>query len=174
MKSNVVALALSAATLTTLAAGPAFALDAYRDRTGIFYGGGLGFGAGKADTTGAETKAGLNIDGRIGGGLTQNLTLDFDMGLTQQLGADTTLVTGFVGVNLFPVGDLFVRLKGGVAHASLEGGDGGTGLGVGGGLGYEFWANADLAVGVGVDFQHHFYDAAAFNALNFGLTFTVY
>jgi hypothetical protein len=96
------------------------------------------------------------------------------MGLTQQLGVDTTLVTGFVGVNLFPVGDLFIRLKGGVAHAALDGGDGGTGLGVGGGLGYEFWANSDLAVGVGVDFQHHFYDAAAFNVLNFGLNFTVY
>lgn len=174
MKSNVVALALSAATLTTLVSGSALALDAYRDRTGIFYGGGLGFGAGKADTPLAETHAGLNVDGRIGGGLTQNLTLDFDMGLTQQLGADSTLVTGFVGANFFPVGDLSVRVKGGVAYAALEHGIDGTGLGAGAGLGYEFWANADLAVGVGVDFQHHFYDDAGFNALNFGLSFTVY
>lgn len=167
-------LAALAALATLTVASPASALDAYRDRTGIFYGGGLGFGAGKPDYTGAETKAGFNVDGRIGGGLTQNLTLDFDLGLTRQLGVENTLLTGFVGANLFPVGDLSVRLKGGVAYASVADADSATGLGVGGGLNYEFWANADLAVGVGVDFQHHFYDDFAFNALNFGLSFTHY
>ncbi|MCK6569814.1 porin family protein [Myxococcota bacterium] len=164
--------ALAAAAL--LLPGTASALDAYRDRTGLFYGGGLGFGAGKSDADGAETKAGLNLSGRIGGGVNENLTLDFTMGLTKQLDVDTTLVSGFVGTNLFVAGDLSVRLMGGIAHASLDGADGETGFGAGAGLGYEFWANADLAVGVGADYQHLFFDAGSFNTINFGVTFTVY
>ena len=174
MKTSVFAMTLATVSLSGALASPAFALDAYRDRTGVFYGGGVGFGAGRADSTGAETKAGFNLDGRVGGGITQNLTLDFDLGMTKQLGIDTTLVKGFVGVNLFPAGDLSLRLMGGIAYAAIDGGDGQTGFGAGAGLGYEFWANADMAVAVGVDFQHHFYDTVGFNALNFGLAFTHY
>lgn len=174
MKTSVVTMTLGTATLVAALTAPAFGLDAYRDRTGVFYGGGVGFGAGKADSTGAETKAGFNLDGRVGGGITQNLTLDFDLGLTKQLGIDTTLVKGFIGVNLFPAGDLSLRLMGGIAHASIDGGKGTTGLGAGAGLGYEFWANADMAVAVGVDLQRHFYDSVNFTALNFGLAFTHY
>jgi hypothetical protein len=165
---------IALASAGVLLPATASALDAYRDRTGLFYGGGLGFGAGKSDADGAETKAGLNVSGRIGGGVTENLTLDFTMGLTKQLDVDTTLVSGFVGTNLFVVGDLSVRLMGGIAHASLDGADGETGFGAGAGLGYEFWANADLAVGVGADFQHLFFDEGSFDTLNFGVTFTVY
>lgn len=167
---------IAGATAVVLCAtgSQAFALDAYRDRTGLFYGGNLGFGAGKPDTAGAENKAGLNFGGRVGGGINQNLTLDFDLGMTRQLGVSNSLLTGFVGANVFPAGDLYVRLMGGIAYASFEDVDGSTGFGAGAGVGYEFWANADMAVGVGVDFQHHFYDSAGFNALNLGLTFTVY
>ena len=45
-----------------------------------------------------------------------------------------------------------------------------TGLFVGGGVGYEFFANADLAIGVGVDFQHQMYDELNISALNLGIT----
>jgi len=164
--------AFAAAAL--LLPGTASALDAYRDRTGLYYGGGLGFGAGKSDDDGAETKAGLNLSGRIGGGINENLTLDFTMGLTKQLDIDNTLISGFVGTNLFVAGDFSVRLMGGIAHASLDGADGETGFGAGAGLGYEFWANADLAVGVGVDYQHLFLDEGSFKTINFGVTFNVY
>lgn len=168
---------LFTATLAALGlcalASPAHALDAYRARSGLFYGAGLGFGAAKADTEGAETKADLRFDGRIGGGINDTLTLDFDLGFTKQLGEEVSLVTGFLGLNVFAVGDLYLRAMGGIAYASLED-DGQTGFGAGAGLGYEFWANADMAVGVGADFQHHFYDAGGFNAFNLGVTFTLY
>ena len=45
-----------------------------------------------------------------------------------------------------------------------------TGLFVGGGAGYEFFANADLAIGLGVDFQHQMYDDLNLNSLNLGIT----
>ncbi len=179
MKRSLPSLCALAGIASLFVAAPAFALDGYRDRAGIFYGGGLGFGAGKPDTKGAETKATFNAHGRVGGGITSNLTLDFDLGLGMQLGKSTSLQTGFVGLNLFPAGDLYLRVMGGIAHASVDdstgqGGGGATGMGAGLGLGYEFFANADMAVGIGVDYQHHFYDRFDFSLLNFGLTFLVY
>ena len=163
----------------SLCAGPALALDGYQKRKGIFYG--LGFGGGhiKGDAEGSEGHIGYNFRARIGGGVNEQLTLDAELGFSNasytQNDAkveDSTRTIG-VGANVFLGKDLYVRLQGGIADTTSEIGptsNDETGLFVAGGAGYEFFANADLAIGVGVDFQHQMYDDSNVNALNFGVT----
>ncbi len=169
-------MAAATAVVVLGSAGSAWALDAYRDRRGLMYGLTVGFGGGKSDVEGDERRIGLNFHGRLGGGVTQNLVLDADLGLHRVIEDDagTNLYTGFVGANLFVVDNVYLRAMGGLSHASPKEGDSATGIAVGGGLGYEFFANADLAIGGLVDFQQHFYDDYGFNILNFGVTVTMY
>lgn len=166
--------ATAVAAALMLSATFAHALDAWRDRKGLFYGGGVGFGVGKTDVEGAENEVALNGRLRLGGGVTDMLALDAEIGLGNQIDVDTTLVTGMLGANVFVVDGLYLRAMGGMAHFAPKRGESTTGLGFGAGLGYEFFANSDLAVGVGADVQHHGFDDYGFNAFNFGVTFTMY
>jgi hypothetical protein len=167
-------LAPAVALVLTFAATSAHALDAWRDRKGLFYGGAVGFGVGKADVQGAENEVGINGRFRLGGGVNDMLTLDAELGLANQIDVETTVFTGFLGANVFVVDGLYLRAMGGMAHISPKKGDGQTGLGAGFGAGYEFFANSDLAIGVGADAQRHFYDDFDFNTFNFGVTITMY
>ena len=168
------AAAPAVAAALMLSATSAHALDAWRDRKGLFYGGGVGFGVGKTDAQGAENEVAINGRLRLGGGVNDMLTLDAELGLGNQIDVDTTLVTGMLGANVFVVDGMYLRAMGGMAHIGPKQGESSTGLGFGAGLGYEFFANSDLAVGVGADVQHHAFDNFGFNAFNFGVTFTMY
>jgi len=168
------AAAPAVAAALMLSATSAHALDAWRDRKGLFYGGGVGFGVGKKDIQGDENEVAINGRLRLGGGVNDMLTLDAELGLGNQIDVDTTLVTGMLGANVFVVDGMYLRAMGGMAHIGPKHDKSNTGLGFGAGLGYEFFANSDLAVGVGADVQHHAFDNYGFNAFNFGVTFTMY
>ena len=167
-------------TLIFLFVSQAMALDGYRDRRGLFYGVGFGGGQTKADTDGADSHIGYNFRARIGGGIDKNLTLDAEIGLNtvsysqSSTDVEQSVSTVAVGGNFFVRDGLYFRMQGGIAELSVtangnsEGTE--TGLFLGGGVGYEFFANADLAIGLGVDFQHQMYDDITLNALNLGIT----
>jgi hypothetical protein len=174
MKSRFLAAAVAVVVLG--GASSAWALDAYRDRRGMLYGLTIGFGGGKSDVEGDERRIGLNGRARIGGGVSQQLTLDADVGVHHVIEDDngSNLITGFAGANYFFIDNVYLRGMFGLSHLAPEAGDSATGIAVGGGLGYEFFANADLAIGGLVDFQQHFYDDFDFNVLSFGVTVTMY
>lgn len=173
-------LSIIVTTICLLFVGQALALDGYRDRRGLFYGVGFGGGQTKADTDGADSHIGYNFRARIGGGIDKNLTLDAELGLNtvsySQSGVDVeqNVSTVAIGGNLFVRDGLYLRLQGGIAELSVSAdgnnGDTETGLFLGGGAGYEFFANADLAIGLGVDFQHQMYDDLNLSSLNLGIT----
>ncbi|MCA9539682.1 MAG: outer membrane beta-barrel protein, partial [Myxococcales bacterium] len=145
-------LALLSALVVLGLAGQAFALDAYRDRRGMYYGLGIGGGANKFDTDKAENRIGFHLRGRVGGGISQNLTLDGELGWRiesyEQGAADVTnqFLTLYVGANYFVTDGLYIRGMGGLAHlltsvevnllgAKATDDDSETGLGVGAGAG---------------------------------------
>lgn len=183
--------ALLAALMVIGLAGEAFALDGYRDRKGMFYGLSLGGGSATPDTDGAESRLGIHLRGRVGGGINKHVTLDGELGWRYQsteedaaFGEYTvseTFLTMFVGGNFFVIDGLYIRAFGGLSHLiqSFEydgtfvngfDDDSYTGLGVGAGLGYEFFASSDLAIGIGGDFQHHMFDDFAVDQINFGVS----
>lgn len=187
--------ALLAALMVIGLAGEAFALDGWRDRKGIYYGLGLGGGSAQPDTDGADSRLGLHLRGRIGGGVNKHVALDGELGWRYQSTeedrglSEVTIteqfVTLYVGGNFFVFDGLYIRAFGGLAYliqsfdVKTPIGDGFdddsyTGLGVGAGVGYEFFASSDLAIGVGGDFQHQIFDDFAVNQINFGVTATWY
>lgn len=179
------------ATLATLVS-PALALDAFRDRRGLFFGLLAGGGGTKADIDGAERQLGFNLRARVGGGATEQLTLDAEYGfnLHSDEPFSRQLHSWTVNANLFPVKGtgLFIRGGGGLVLGVLEvdpytgpagveiggGSESELGLGLGAGVGYEFFANSDLAVGLLVDFQYQTFDEFTLNSLNLGITATWY
>lgn len=183
--------ALLAALMVIGLAGEAFALDGYRDRKGLFYGLSIGGGSAQADTDGAESRLGIHLRGRVGGGINKHVTLDGELGWRyssteedQALSERTVtnhVFTMYVGGNFFVFDGLYIRAFGGMAHMLTSDdvetpiGDGSnddssTGLGMGAGLGYEFFASSDLAIGIGGDFQHQIYDGLTINQINFGVS----
>lgn len=187
--------ALLAALMVIGLAGEAFALDGYRDRKGMFYGMSLGGGSATIDVKdNDDSKLGVHLRGRLGGGINKHLTLDGELGWRYQstekdiLGGEATFsetfLTMYVGGSFFVFDGLYIRAFGGLAHVimasefdasapgvTFEDGDKSfTGLGVGAGLGYEFFASSDLAIGIGADFQHQIYDDFEVDQLNFGVS----
>lgn len=176
-------LSLLIACSILLIANQALALDGYQKRKGIFYG--LGFGGGhiQSDAEDSKGRIGYNFRARIGGGVNEQLTLDAEFGLANasyaQSGGDVEDSTTTVGVaaSYFLAEGFNIRVQLGIADLKSEFTNGNdtssndeTGIFVAAGVGYEFFANADLAIGVGVDFQHQMYDDNNVNALNFGVT----
>ncbi len=187
--------AMSASLIAVMLVGfaaPAWALDAYRDRRGLFYGLGLGGGNVTSETKTGEGDGtlGFNIRGRIGGGVSQMLTLDAELGMnlhSEDFGNDVTvsrqLYTMYIGGNLFPIENLglYVRGMGGmvVASATIDtpvGSDSAseTGLGLGVGAGFEFFANADLAIGAGADMQWISIEDTDLTMISLGINATWY
>ncbi len=178
-------LALSIAGL--FVAGPAFALDGYRSRKGLLYGAGFGLGAGKIEGQGSDQRLGYTLRLRAGGGITEKLTLDFELGMHKaeyeyKVGPATVdisnqLVTGGLGLNFFVVDNLYVRGTMGLARFAVDVGgveESDTQFFVGGGLGYEFFANSDLALGIGSDVVLSSVKDNDFQLVTFGLTLTHY
>lgn len=166
-----------------LASSPALALDGYRSRKGGLYGGGFGAAAGKTDVEGAERRLGYTLRARAGGGITEKLTLDAELGVYgasyTQSGLDISnrLLTMGLGVNFFAVGDLYVRGTMGMGQFSVDVAgdeDSETQLYYGGGLGYEFFANADLAAGIGADVLLSRFNEQDYTLINIGVTLIHY
>ncbi len=183
MRPKHIVAALTALLVLGLA-GEAFALDAWRDRRGLLFGVGIGAGSSQSDVKDAESHIGFNFSARVGGGVNKQLTLDAEIGLQKatfdQNDVDIAqdIFTGFIGANYFIMDGLYGRVMGGVAHIGVEldpgKDDDETGTGFGFGAGYEFFATADLAVGLGADFRYLSFDDAAFTMINFGVTGTWY
>ncbi len=176
-------LASSAFFLVSLFASSAWALDGYRDRKGLYGGATLMGSWSQADYSGAESNLGLGMGLRIGGGVNSQLTLDLSAatrsGSYTEAGADveSTSSTMFLGANYFLNDGLYIRAMGGLAKITNEMGPietNETGLGGGLGLGYEFFGSADLAVGVGGEFQIHSFDDFNVQFVNIGVTATWY
>ncbi len=182
MRSSLLAAFVALLVLTV--AGEAFALDAWRDRRGLLFGLGVGAGAGKTDVKDADAHIGFNFTARVGGGVSKDLTLDAELGLHkasfEESGVDVSysIFTGMIGANFFVYQGLYLRGMGGVSQISTELDPGvdsdETGTGIGFGAGYEFFATADLAVGIGADYRLLFFDDANFTMTNFGVTGTWY
>jgi hypothetical protein len=176
--------AWTTAALVLGTASSAWALDAWRDRRGLYFGAQVGAGSGQSDADGAESQIGFNLRARVGGGINKQLTLDAELGwrtASYDQGPrdiSESLFTGLVGGSFFIYDGLYVRAQGGVGQLTLDadpgGDDGYTGFGFGAGVGYEFFATADLAVGVGGDYQLFSFDDFNFTTINFGVTATWY
>ena len=176
-------LASAAFLLVSLFASSAFALDGYRDRKGLYGGAMLMGSSSQADYANATGNLGLGISLRVGGGINSQLTLDLSVasrsGTATEGGADVTTTSSsmFLGANYFVNDGFYVRGMGGLAQLTSEVGpfeDSETGLGAGVGLGYEFFGSADLAIGVGGDFQIHSFDDVSVQLMNIGVTATWY
>ena len=170
-------LALAAGALVFTSAAAAWGLDAYQDRRGLFSGLSVGMGMGEATEGDSDGEVGFNLRGRLGGGINKHLTADLEIGAWLHSGDqfDVTILTGVVGLNYFIVDGLYLRGMGGASQFSPDPGDGETGLAVGGGLGYEFFANSNLAVGFGADVLQHIYsDVSDFRVVSFGVQGAMY
>ena len=175
--------ALLAGGLIFGTAAQAFALDAWRDRRGLYFGVGVGAGSGKTDHKDSDAHIGYNLRARVGGGVNRELTLDAELGghfeshdVAGQ-DASTSIWTGMLGANYFVMDGLYVRGMFGVAQAATEIGEAEsdeTGMGFGAGVGYEFFASGDLAVGVGGDYRLLSFDDFNFTTINIGVTGTWY
>lgn len=186
--------ALVTALITLGFAAQALALDGYRDRRGLFYGLGLGGGSFQLDEDNADSSLGFHLRGRIGGGVNERVTLDGELGWRfhseernyglGEVTLDYDIITAFVGGSFFVFDGLYIRAMGGLAHMIVEaettggitgsGEDSETGLGLGFGVGYEFFATSDLAIGIGADYQLLMFDEADASLINFGVQATWY
>ncbi len=143
---------IGAMVVVTAIAGSANALDAYRDRRGMF--GGIGFGGGAA-IQGGEAGGGGLVDFQIGAGATKNLTICLDVDLwLHATGYDLKfLVTPGPEVNYY-FGDtgLFIRGGAGAAMTMIWPDEGDfdfkVGLDLGLGFGWEFFFTSKSAMGL--------------------------
>lgn len=163
-------LALSAA-LTAAHPGAAWALDGHQDRRGALGGLGIGGGGGSTDTDNATVRdgAGLTLTARVGGGLSQDLTMDLSfMWFTRdRVGHGLLAVAG----NAYVTDEVFVRLGTGLGRGTVTDGDGdevasdfSLGALVGGGV--EFFLNSNLAASLTVQGQYHFLSAVRYTGVH--------
>jgi hypothetical protein len=161
----------------------AYALDGYRDRKGMFYGLTLGGASSSADVAGSKNRLGYVLGAKVGGGVNDKLTLDASFtsrseGYTEGgLEVSTNTLTMYLGGNYFLQDGLYVRAMAGLASTSSEtdfGDASETGLGFGLGTGYEFFASAQLAVGIGATFEMQQYSDVKVTVVGFGVGATWY
>ena len=166
------------------ASQPAYALDGYEDRTGVFTGVGVGGGVGAMavddrDRSGFEDgnyKLGLYLNGTIGGGLNDWITLGADLNWwirTVSVGPHDSAehhASANAAANIFLLPGLYVEAAAGLAYTSFDSRRGDDffvhremGLALKGGVGYEFFMTGDLAAGVEVGYTRHFYQNADFD-----------
>ncbi|MBU0550503.1 hypothetical protein KKF91_04480 [Myxococcota bacterium] len=204
--------ALGLAILLTSA--DALALDAWRDRRGLFFGLTLGAGPGQTSEDGAQSHMGVDARLRLGAGRSKRLTFDGELGVHHEAYGDeaiaadgrrrafdvsTQIYTVFGGASFFIIDGLYLRGMAGFAQistsaeskpyvntsgggASVEQDDGGLklpsfgemGMGVGAGLGYEFFAGADLAVGLSGDGRYYYFSETRYTVMTIGFNATWY
>jgi hypothetical protein len=159
-------LALTAALTVLALASPSAALDAHQDRRGLFSG--VSMGGGVAIEPEGDTGGEILLDLQLGGGATEYLTVAFDLDVWFQL-LDTHqnwIVVPGPELNFFLYEGLFVRVGFGMALTFIRGeevqgpptpgsdvkdNDFTLGFDAALGLGYEFFANSNLAMGLAVE-----------------------
>ncbi len=177
-------ISLGLALITLLSASQAFALDGYKDRSGILGGIKLGFDVTQADISnidmglqknGEESHIAFDFGFRLGSGIPDTpITLDLELNINYAPWSDTsllhkeetasqTLISGLLGMNFFAVKDFYIRAMLGITHYEYELAyqkpnteSFGVAFTVGGGLGYEFFANSNLAFAVEAEYKHTF------------------
>lgn len=135
---------------------PAEALDAAKDRRGLFWG--MGFGGGGAVAVPANDMGGhVLIDLQLGAGVSKHLTLGFDTDVVIMLfdAQKNFLFTPGPELNWF-IGDtgFFLRAGLGAAMSIVKVGndeDFTIGFDAGVGFGWEFFANTNLALGLALE-----------------------
>ncbi len=135
-----------------------FALDAAKDRRGLFWGMGIG-GNGTVSIPGADVGGGFNFDIQLGAGASQHLTLGLDVdviGVYFDFQQNIVFCPG-PEINYF-FGDTGLFLRGGLAAAlsvvkdeSRRDAEFSAGFDVELGFGWEFFANTNLAVGIALE-----------------------
>jgi hypothetical protein len=171
------------------ASASAFALDAYQDRRGLFTG--IGLGGGAAFEGGGTGGAAL-IDLQLGGGATRDLTFDMDLDIWFQLmdHHDNWMITPGPEINYFITDGLFVRGGLGLALVFVTGekvkdpvpGGGKSSeqndftIGFDGslGLGYEFFVNSNLALGMAVEGDYVVLKGDDVGSVNFSMELKYY
>jgi hypothetical protein len=158
-----------------------YEIEGARDRRGVYYGAGLGFGGTFfwVDDFIPATR----LDFAIGGGVTKRFTLGADLHVTPYLqrrggvgfGGDIE-ATGYLFRGLYLRGALGAS---GVPKRGPEDREAqGLTVGLGGavGLGYEFFLNATAAMGVGLTYDARFVPGSRFprQSLLVGLRFAFY
>lgn len=168
-----IGLALVAAAIALALASPSTALDAHQDRRGLFSG--ISIGGGAAIVPGEDIGGEILFDFQLGGGATQDLTLALDVDVWFQLfdSYQNWLVVPGPELNYFLWEGLFVRVGFGMALAFIRGEevkDAPTpgsdvedneftlGFDAGLGLGYEFFATSNLAMGLAVEADYFLLD----------------
>lgn len=148
-------MALGVLVLLCAVASPATALDAYQDRRGLFTG--IGLGGGMA-VQGGDPGGAFVLDLQLGGGATKRLTLNLDLDIWAQVWDDhhNWMITPGPEVNFFVTDGLFIRAGIGLplTFANVEGvDDSDFSIGFDGslGVGWEFFAGSDLAVGFALE-----------------------
>ena len=186
---------LSLLAITTLAT-PAFSLDGYKDRRGIFAGVNVGGGAGFAgiDTAGELTgldenrQLGLHLGAEVGGGISEKLTAALEANWwirTVTLGPRRLdhQHLSFLPVARYFIWDGFnVGAGAGLAYAVFDTERNGVetfryremGLALKIGAGYEFFLNGTIAAGIDLGYTRHFYNNADFDTLGAQVTLRWY
>ncbi len=140
----------------TTVAGTVLALDGAKDRRGLFWGMGFG-GGGAVVVSGGDTGGEVNFDIQLGAGVSNNLTSDFDIDIYTIIfkGQRQVIINPGPEINYF-FGDtgLFIRGAFGAAMNIINVGNDSDfllGFDVGFGLGWEFFANTNLALGLAAE-----------------------
>lgn len=178
-----------------LLASDAFALDAYKDRRGIFYGFGVGGGIGGAnvdlqgEVTGLEDREmGLAMQAEVGAGAMRWLTIsgEFNWWLRTVDVNDQSLVHHHMNfmptANVFFLDLLYATGGFGLAYTIYDTASAGQlltqyrELGVAAklGVGVEFWVNGNVTAGIEAGYTRHFYSGSDFDTFTGAMTFHWY
>lgn len=178
-----------------LAGTQAMALDAYKDRRGVFAGVAIGGGVGSSETdregevTGLDDKRqmGLTLRAELGGGMTQNLVFSGQTNWwirTVQVDdreLEHNHLNLLANVNFFLIEGLYATGGFGVAYGSFESQMGTVvkeygEMGIAGkfGAGAEFFVNGTVAAGVEASYTRHFYSESYFDTLGGGIVIRWY
>jgi len=137
---------------------PAWALDGYQDRRGLFAGLGVGGGYVASEAPGSEGEVGQRVNVRVGGGVAENLTLDLAFDYLAIPDVDARTISFWGGGSSYFVPMAFARLAVGFANFTAD--QAGqvddlekAGLGVFAGAGFEMFINSDLAAGFTLGYE---------------------
>jgi len=155
---------LVTAGIVLLWAAPAFALDGYQDRRGLFLG--LNAGGGRSSPSEGPSEFGRRFGVRVGGGVAESLTLDV-LGDFLFMGGDAGRVFSFYGgASYFVVPMAYVRGAIGFSQLKFDVGlntETEPGLAFQVGAGFEMFVNSDLAAGFSVNYDRQEFDSGGIN-----------
>lgn len=196
MKRQKYLLATATAVMLLLIASDAFALDAYKDRRGVFFGLGLGGGIGGAEVDPINELTGFE-DGRemgfatqieVGSGVARALTLSGQGNWWARTVQVNDRSVEHHHLNFMPVARLYVldSIYGtagfGLGYAIFDSVVSGRetkhyqemGVATKLGAGMEFWVNGTVAMGLETSYSRHFYSKSHFDTFTGGITIKWY